>query len=200
MKTFAYLRVSTNKQDINSQKVAVLELAAREGMIINEYVETTISSGKSITARGIDDLLGQMQTGDKLLVSELSRLGRSVGQVVKIVDRMIKQGVHFFSAKENIRLIGQHDMQTKVMITLFSLMAELEIDLIRERTKEGIANARAKGKQIGRPKGKLGRSKLDRHRKVIKDMLRGGVSQASIARYIGFSKTALRYYVLTRNL
>ena len=93
-------------------------------------------------------------------MSELSRLGRSVGQIIQLVDRLIKQRVQLVAIKEHIQLNGTQDIQTKVMITLFGLFAEIERDLIAERTKEGLAAARAQGRLPGRPKGVLGTSKL----------------------------------------
>ena len=92
-----------------------------------------------------------------LLVSELSRLGRSVAQIIFLIDQMVQQQISFVAIKEGIKLTGSQNLQTKVMVTLFSLFAEIERDLISERTKEGIAAARAKGKILGRPKGSFSR-------------------------------------------
>ena len=94
-----------------------------------------------------------------MVVSELSRLGRSLGQIVAILDALAKAGVAFVAMKENIRIEGQRDIQTKVMTTLFALFAEVERDLISERTREGLAQARASGRKLERPKGSLGVSK-----------------------------------------
>ena len=96
-------------------------------------------------------LLGSLEAGDRLVVSELSRLGRSLGQVIQLVDELVKRKVRFTAIKEAIRFEGKQDMQTKVMIALFGLFAEVERDLISERTKEGLAAARAKGRLLGRP-------------------------------------------------
>ena len=91
----------------------------------------------------------------RLVVSELSRLGRSLGQIVTILDALAKAGVAFVALKENIRVEGKHDIRTKVMTTLFALFAEVERALISERTREGLARARASGRKLGRPKGSL---------------------------------------------
>jgi DNA invertase Pin-like site-specific DNA recombinase len=122
--------------------------------------EAQASSRKTPAQRGIEDLLGTLAAGDRLVVSELSRLGRSLGQVIRIVDELVKQKVHFVAIKEAIRFDEKQDMQTKVMIALFGLFAEVERELISQRTKEGLAVARAKGRLLGRPKGSLGKSKL----------------------------------------
>ena len=105
-------------------------------------------------------LLAGLQRGDRLVVSELSRLGRSLGQIVTILDVLAKAGVAFVALKENIRIEGKRDIQTKVMTTLFALFAEVERDLISERTREGLARARSSGRKLGRPKQPV--AKVDR--------------------------------------
>ena len=153
MKTVAYLRVSTGSQDLANQKMAVLDYARQQRFTVDRFVEVQVSSRKNPAQRGIDDLLGTLAAGDRLIVSELSRLGRSLGQVIRIVDELVKRKVRFVAIKEAIRFEGKQDMQTKVMIALFGLFAEVERDLISQRTKEGLAAARAKGRLLGRPKG-----------------------------------------------
>jgi DNA invertase Pin-like site-specific DNA recombinase len=130
----------------------------------------------------------------------LSRLGRSLGQVIRIVDELVKQKVGFVAIKEAIRFEGKQDMQTKVMITLFGLFAEVERDLISQRTKEGLAAARAKGGVLGRPKGALGKSKLDGKEEEIRVLVEKTVSKASIAKIVGVSRTALHHFIRTRKL
>ena len=161
MRTVAYLRVSTNNQDLDQQRLAILDYAHRNHLTIDEFVKVEVSSRRNLRQRGISQLLEQLSPKDILLVSELSRLGRSVSQIIRLVDRMIEQQIRFVAVKEGIDLEGAQDIQTKVTVTMFGLFAEIERDLISERTKEGVAAARAKGKIIGRPKGVLGKSKLD---------------------------------------
>ena len=135
-----------------------------------------------------------------MLVSELSRLGRSVSQIILLVDRMIEQQIRFVAVKEGIDLQGAQDIPTKVTVTMFGLFAEIERDLISERTKEGLAAARAKGKIIGRPKGVLGKSKLDGKRDEIQLFLNKGVSKSAIAKIMDVSRTTLRHFIKTRKL
>jgi DNA invertase Pin-like site-specific DNA recombinase len=153
MATTAYLRVSTGTQDLANQKLAILEYARRKKFPIHEFVEVQISSRKKPHQRGIDGMLERLAPGDRLIVSELSRLGRSLGQVIHIVDELVKRKIRFTAIKESIHLEGKQDLQTKVMVALFGLFAEVERDLISERTREGLASARAKGRLLGRPKG-----------------------------------------------
>lgn len=200
MKTVAYLRVSTGSQDLANQKMAVLDYAKPQRFTVDRFVEAQVSSRKTPTERGIDDLLGTLDAGDRLIVSELSRLGRSLGQVIRIVDELVKRKVRFVAIKEAIRFEGKQDMQTKVMIALFGLFAEVERDLISQRTREGLAAARAQGRLLGRPKGALGKSKLDGKEEEIRMLLEKTVSKASIAKIVGVSRTALHHFIKTRKL
>ena len=128
MKTVAYLRVSKDTQDVNNQRLAVLQFAQRERIQVDQFMEVTVSSRKSAKDRKIDMLLEQLREGDTLMVSELSRMGRSVGEIITIVDTLVKKQVRFMAVKEGIRLNGSQsceDIQTKVMITLFGLFSVL---------------------------------------------------------------------------
>jgi DNA invertase Pin-like site-specific DNA recombinase len=201
MKTVAYLRVSTGSQDLANQKLAILDHARQKRFAIDRFVEAQASSRKGPDQRRIEELLGALEAGDRLVVSELSRLGRSsLGQVIQLVDELVKRRVRFTAIKEGIRFEGKQDLQTKVMIALFGLFAEVERDLISERTKEGLAAAQARGRLLGRPKGSLGRSKLDGKEGEIRMLLRKEVSKASIAKIVGVSRTALDHFIRTRKL
>jgi DNA invertase Pin-like site-specific DNA recombinase len=136
MKTIAYLRVSTGSQDLANQKLAVLDYARQNRFAVDRFVEAQASSRKGPDQRRTDELLGALAAGDRLVVSELSRLGRSLGQVIQLVDELVKRKVRFTAIKEGIRFEGKQDLQTKVMVALFGLFAEVERDLISERTKE----------------------------------------------------------------
>jgi DNA invertase Pin-like site-specific DNA recombinase len=200
MKTVAYLRVSTGSQDLANQKMAVLDYARQKRFTVDRFVEVQASTRKDPAQRGIEELLGTLAAEDRLVVSELSRLGRSLGQVIRIVDELVKRKIRFVAIKEAIRFEGKQDMPTKVMIALFGLFAEVERDLISQRTKEGLAAARAKGRLLGRPKGALGKSKLDGKEGEIRMLLEKTVSKASIAKIVGVSRTALHHFIRTRKL
>lgn len=200
MKTVAYLRISTGSQDLANQKLAVLDYARQKQFAVDRFVEAQASSRKGRDQRRIDELLDTLAAGDRLVVSELSRLGRSLGQVIQIVDELVKRKVRFVAIKESIRFEGKQDMQTKVMVALFGLFAEVERDLISERTKEGLAAARARGQLLGRPKGSLGTSRLDGKEGEIRMLLEKQVSKASIAKIVGVSSTNLRHFIRTREL
>src|SRR3954451_7788909 len=200
MKTIAYLRISTGSQDLANQKLAVLDYARQKRFAIDRFIEAQVSSRKGRDQRRIEELLGTLAAGDRLVVSELSRLGRSLSQVIQIVDELVKRKVRFIAIKEAIRFEGKQDMQTKVMVALFGLFAEVERNLISERTKEGLAAARAQGRLLGRPKGSRGRSQLDGKEGEIRMLLEKEVSKASIAKIVGVSTTNLRHFIRTRKL
>jgi DNA invertase Pin-like site-specific DNA recombinase len=200
MRTVAYLRISTGGQGLESQRLAIFDYAHRHGLTVSTFVEARVSSRQTGAKRGGDTLLEQVHPGDLILVSELARLGRSVGQVIQLVDRLLKQRVQLVAIKENIRLNGTQDLQTKVMITMFGLFAEIERDLIAERTKEGLAAARAQGRLPGRPKGVLGTSKLTGREAEIQSLLAKTVSKASIAKILGASRSTLHHFIQSRRL
>ena len=127
-------------------------------------------------------------------------MGRSVGEIITTIDTLVQKKIRFIAIKENIRLNGTQDLQGKVMVTMFGLFADIERELISMRTKEGLAAARAKGKQLGRPKGTLGKSKLDGKEEEIKRLLGLGVSQSSIAKITGVHSTTLHRFIKSRKL
>ena len=200
MKTVAYLRVSTRSQDLANQKLGSSSSARNA-----DSRSTNSSSPASRRARvrssaASTKCWGTLEPGDRLLVSELSRLGRSLSQVIQIVETLVRRKIRFIAIKEGIEFDGKQDLRTKVMIALFGLFAEVERDLISERTKEGLAAAKAKGKLLGRPKGALGTSKLDGKEQDIRVLLGKDVSKASIAKILDVSRSALYHFIETRKI
>lgn len=200
MKTLAYLRVSKDTQDTNNQRLAILEFARVERLEVHEFVELCVSSRRSAQARKVDLLLAHLAPGDTLIVSELSRLGRSVGEIITLVDLLVQRQIRVFALKEGLRLTGVHDLQTTVMVTLFGLFAEIERTLLSMRTKEALAAAKAAGKRLGRPRGVLGKSKLDGKEEEIKALLALRVSKASIAKITGVDRATLYHFIGSRRL
>lgn len=145
-KTIAYLRASTDKQDIQNQKFEILEYANRHDLRVNEWVAITISSRRTPKQRRIEELLDSLAGADTLIVTELSRLGRSTAEVIDLINQLMRRQVRLIVIKQNLDLNhGQHDMSAKIITTIFSLLAELERDLISLRTKEALAAKRANG-------------------------------------------------------
>jgi DNA invertase Pin-like site-specific DNA recombinase len=179
-RTMSYLRVSTKDQDNDKFKQDIRAFANSKDFGRVTFVEEKISGKKSWRTRRIATLIDEMKAGDRLLVSELSRLGRSTLEVLEILKAAQEKGIAIYSVKENYQLNGD-GLQAKMMSTMLALFSDVEHAFISERTKEGLQAARAKGVRLGRPKGP-GKSKLDPHRDEIIDKLRLGVPKTKIAR------------------
>ncbi|MDF1684529.1 MAG: recombinase family protein [Legionellaceae bacterium] len=199
-KTIAYIRTSTDKQDLNNQKLEIFEFAKKNKLEVDDFIQMTISSRKTNKERRIDEMLSVLNDADTLIVTELSRLGRSTAEVIGLVNELIKKQVRVIAIKQNLD-IKQHDMTSKVMITLFSLFSELERDLISSRTKEALANKKAEGIQLGKPKGTIQKSKFDQDVAKIKELLSLGLSVRKIAIFLGYSNhIGLNTYISKRKL
>lgn len=199
-KTIAYIRTSTDKQDLNNQKLEIFEFAKKHKLEIDDFIQMTISSRKTSKERRIDEMISVLNGADTLIVTELSRLGRSTAEVIGLVNELIKKRVRVIVIKQGLD-IKQHDMNSKVMITLFSLFAELERDLISSRTKEALASKKAQGIQLGKPKGTIQKSKFDKDVSKIRELLQLGLSVRKIAIFLGYSShIGLNIYVKKRGL
>jgi DNA invertase Pin-like site-specific DNA recombinase len=199
-KIVAYLRASTDKQDLSHQKLEILEFARKRELRVDDFVEVTVSSRKTSKQRRIDDLVQMLGETDTLIVTELSRLGRSTAEVISLVNALAKRNIRVITIKQNLD-ISQQDMNSKIVLTLFSLFAELERDLIGMRTKEALAAKKAQGKQLGKPKGTLQKSKFDKDVERIKELLGYGLSVRKIATILGqTSHIALNTYINKRRL
>lgn len=202
-RTLAYLRTSTDRQDLNNQKLAVLEYARRQGLPIDDFVAVAISSRKQRRERKLDELLAQLAGGDTLVVTELSRLGRSTGEVISLINELVASDIRVVVIKQNLTLDKQqNDMQAKIMTTLLSLFAELERDLVSLRTREALAAKKAQGVLLGKPKGTVQESIYDKDRERIVALLGWGVSARRIAeQHLRYGHpSSLNYYIQTRQL
>jgi DNA invertase Pin-like site-specific DNA recombinase len=200
-KTYAYLRTSTDKQDLNNQKLEILEYARRHDLKVDEFVEITISSRKTPKQRRIEELVTKLETADTLIISELSRVGRSTAEVIGLINELVARHIRIIIIKQGLDIKQNHDLQSKVMITLFSLFAELERDLISLRTKEALAAKKSQGIRLGKPKGTIQASKFDPHRQTITELLRLGLSMRRIAKYLGYTDCrGLTTYINKRGL
>ena len=199
-KTIAYIRASTDKQDLNNQKLEILEFARKKELKVDEFVEITMSSRKTTKQRRIDDVLQRLTDSDVLIVTELSRLGRSTAEVIALINELVARNIRLIILKQNLD-IHKHDMNSKIVITLFSLFAELERDLISLRTKEALAAKRIQGVLLGKPKGTIQKSKFDKDVERIKELLSLGLSVRKISKLLGYTNhLALNTYVNKRHL
>ena len=177
-KTVAYLRVSTLDQDIGKNKADILHFANHRDLGKVHFVEEIVSGRKPWRERKIAQMLEELQSGDTLIVSELSRLGRSMLECMEILALATRNGIHVYSVKGSWQL--DHSIQSKIIALAFSMAAEIERDLISQRTKEALRFKKEQGIQLGRPKGP-GKSKLDSFRPEIESLLANGATQKFIA-------------------
>lgn len=202
-KTIAYIRASTDKQDVTNQRHEILEYGNREGMRIDDFIEVTMASRKSSRQRRIDELCETLEPEDTLVVTELSRLGRSTGEVIILINQLVDYGVTIRILKQGLNLSqSSQDMTAKVMVTLLALFAEIERDFISLRTKEALASKKAQGVQLGKPKGTIQASMYDKDRDRIEELLMQGVSQRRIVeKHLRYgTSNSLNYYIRTREL
>ncbi|ACS79492.1 recombinase family protein [Maridesulfovibrio salexigens] len=199
-KVTAYLRVSTTKQDVDNQELEILKYCSVRDIKVDTWFKLAMSSSKSMSKRRINELLNSLNEGDILLVSELSRLGRSLSQIVSIVDVLVSKKVEFIAIKQNIHIKdGEQDISTKVMVSTFALMAEIEKDLLSSRTKVALAKRREQGLTLGRKKGSRS-SKLDDRVDEIQSLLDRGLNKSSIGKIFGVTPQSMSYFIRTRGL
>jgi len=202
-KVLAYLRTSTDKQDLNTQKLEILEYARQTGIHISDFVAITISSRKSEHDRRLSELMNRLICGDTLVVTELSRLGRSTGQVINLIDRLVDNGIRIILIKQNLVLdTTGDDIQSLTMITMLALFAQLERAMISRRTKDALATKKAQGVVLGKTKGTIQDSIYDKDRRRIVELLSLGVSQRRISTlHLGYGcPSSLNYYINRRHL
>lgn len=187
-KTVAYLRVSTYEQNIDKNKADILEFANRLDLGKVHFVEEIISGRTPWRQRQIAVVLEELQDSDTIIVAELSRLGRSMLECMEILALASRKGIRIYAIKGNWQL--DQTIQSKIIAMAFSMAAEIERDLISQRTTEALRFRKAQGLKLGRPKGP-GKSKLDVYRPEIEGLLANGSTQKFIAK---------RYHTTEANL
>ena len=188
---YGYLRVSTDKQDYENQKTGVVKLANRLGVTIDTFVvDDGVSGAKDPKKRALGPAMKKMKQGDTVLCSELSRLGRELYMIMRILEYFATKGIHLYTDKDNFKL--DDDIQSKVLAFAFGLSAEIERRLISQRTKEALARKKAEGKVLGRPIGsKNVKHKLDGKKDLIQRMLDNGMTKTQIAKKLKVSRNTL---------
>ena len=191
---YGYLRVSTDKQSLENQKFEINRYCNKENISVDRWVTETISGTKNFEERKLGKMIKKLNKDDILVCSEISRLGRNLFQIMMILNICMQKGIQVWTIKDNYRL-GM-DIQSKVLAFAFGLLAEIERDLISQRTKEALARLKAEGKKLGREKGSLNRKhKLDGKQEEIKRMLSQKISQNKIAKIFGVSRLTMNKYV-----
>ncbi len=200
MQVIGYIRVSTDKQDLEKQKHLLLQYAQTHQLLIQEFVKVEVSAQKDSRERRIDELRAKLKAGDMLLVAELSRLGRNMLETLNLINELGENGVNIaFVRQPELSTTGPH---TNLLLAIYSYFAEAEREYISIRTKQGLAAARAQGKKLGRPKGSRNKERaLDPYKEQIRDYLKMGLTLAAIRKIINhqrekpLSYTSFRYFV-----
>ena len=191
---YGYIRISTDKQTTENQRFEIQNFTAKRQIFINEWIDETISSTKKLEIRKFGALLQKMQKGDVLIVSELSRLGRNLMQIMKILHDCMEKDVMVYTVKENYEL--GNNINSKVLAFAFGLSAEIERNLISQRTKEALARRKAAGQILGRPKGsKSQMRKLTGKEDDIKSLMNKKISYSAIGRILGVHRLTVSSFV-----
>lgn len=179
-KAIAYVRVSSDTQDVENQRLEILKMANDLNLGKVKMVDEVVSGRKAWRERSIAPiLLEDLAKGDNLIVAELSRLGRSMLEIMEMLSLCAQKEIHVFAAKGGWKLDGT--LQSKIMAMVLAMAAEIERDLISQRTRNALATKRAQGVKLGRPTGP-GKSKLDDNEEVIRALINNGVPQKRIAK------------------
>lgn len=190
---YGYIRVSSDKQTVENQRFEIMRYCADNGMAVDAWIDETISGTKKWDKRKLGELLHMVRGGDLILCSELSRLGRSLYMVMDILAYCMERGVVVQTIKDGFRL--GDDIQSKVLAFAFGLSAEIERDLISQRTKEALVRKKAEGVKLGRPKGALSKkTKLTDKEAAIRVLLDEGSNYSQIARLLHVDRTTLMRY------
>lgn len=196
MTIYAYIRVSTDKQTVANQRFEINRFCKKQNLKIEQWIEETTSGTKSVEKRQLGLLLEQLKKDDILICSELSRLGRSLFMIMDVLSACMKKEIQLWTIKDNYRL--GTDISSKVLAFAFGLSAEIERNLISQRTKEALARAKSEGIVLGRPSGarntKLNQICVDAHEMIVSQM-RQHLSIPKIAKNIGVARGTLYRYL-----
>jgi len=194
-KVYGYLRVSTLEQDNEKFKDAILRYTNERKLGNVEFIDEKVSGTKKLQDRELGTLLRKAETGDTIIVNELSRISRSITGIYEFINLCKEKGVEVHSLKQNIVIKGDNDLNTKIMLNTFSLIAEIERDFISMRTKEALAVRKASGVKLGRKKGVVGKSKLDQYKEEIWGLRALGLSYAKIGKKYGANPQSVKNWL-----
>lgn len=198
MANFAYLRVSTDRQDVDNQKHGILDYANNRGLTNLNFVEDTASGKIKWHKRQLGEMLNKMAAGDVVIFAEVSRIARSTLQVLEVLEFCTEAKIEVHIAKQNMIFDGS--MQSKITATVLGMAAEIEREFISLRTREALAARKKDGVILGRPRGPAEKTKLDIHRKEIQELLDKGVSKRSISKIIECPASTLYDYLRRHKL
>ncbi|GHT10092.1 invertase [Bacteroidia bacterium] len=192
--TYGYIRVSTDKQTVENQRFEINQFCERQVVEINQWIEEIISGTKTVQERKLGKLLKKMRKSDILICSELSRLGRNLLMIMSILNECMTRDIQVWTIKDGYRL--GRDINSKVLAFAFGLSAEIERNLISQRTKEALARKRSQGMVLGRPKGRKSTAKkLTGKEAEIKKLLNKRISASAIARILSVHRLTVVQFV-----
>lgn len=193
---YGYIRVSSDKQTVENQRFEIKNFVAKEGIQIDGWIEETISGTKNYDKRELGKLLKRVQKDDLIICAELSRLGRNLFMIMEILNICMTKECRVWTIKDNYRL-GE-DIQSKVLAFAFGLSAEIERNLISQRTKEALSRKKAEGVILGRPKGSktdITKYKLYCKKTLIKELVKAEMSKRSIAKLCNVDRNTLNRFL-----
>lgn len=194
MSVIAYIRKSTDKQSFEHQEYEIEQYAQKHNLKIDRWVEESISSRKELKKRQLGKLLEELQDGDILIATEISRLGRSLLEVMGILQTCLEKNCQVWTIKESYNL--KNDLQSQLLAVVFSIGVSIERSLLSQRTKTALDAKKAAGVKLGRPFGAESKKlKLSKNTKRIRDLLDKKVPKAQIARIMGVQKITLRRFI-----
>ena len=195
--TYGYIRVSTDRQTVENQRFEINNFCENNIMVIDGWIEETISGTKTPDKRKLGKLLKKCKPGDKIICAELSRLGRSLLMIMNILNFCMENEIKVWTIKDNYRL--GDDIQSKVLAFAFGLSAEIERNLISQRTKEALARKKAEGVILGRPVGKKSEKvKLSGQEKKIFELLKKDISYSAIGRLLNVHRLTVSKFAKER--
>ncbi|MDR2804252.1 MAG: master DNA invertase Mpi family serine-type recombinase [Dysgonamonadaceae bacterium] len=191
---YGYIRVSTDKQTVENQRYEICRFCEQNRLTVDKWIDETISGTKKMEDRKLGQLIRKMKKDDILVCSELSRLGRNLLMIMAILNECMNRNIQVWTIKDNYRLGS--DIQSKVLAFAFGLSAEIERDLISQRTKEALARKRAEGMVLGRPKGSKSKiKKLSGKETKIKNLMNENLSISAMARILGVHRITLTTFL-----
>lgn len=193
---YGYIRVSSDKQTVENQRFEINNFCVRNKLVIDGWIEETISGTKSYSKRELGRLLKKVEKGDLIICAELSRLGRNLFMIMEILNICMTKECKVWTIKDNYRL--GDDIQSKVLAFAFGLSAEIERNLISQRTKEALARKKAEGMVLGRPKGRRSakeKYKLYGKERLIMELMAIGMSNRKIAAICKVDRNTLARYL-----
>ena len=198
---YGYIRVSSDKQTVENQRFEINKFCERKKLHVDDWIEETISGTKVYSKRQLGTLLKKVHKDDVIICSELSRLGRNLFMIMEILNVCMNKECRVWTIKDNYRL-GE-DIQSKVLAFAFGLSAEIERNLISQRTKEALARKKAEGVKLGRPKGSHNapdKYKLSKKEGIVIEMLKRKMSLRAIARRCKVDRNTLTSYIKMKGL